>query len=112
MTVVIAVPEPVAGRTAAMEPVTTPAVAVTPILMKTVAAVVVAVPQPAVEMTTPDTGGLKAEFRRSEAGVSQLATGLRQHIQIGARFLGTFSEISAPVTSSPHTFHQLHQVSA
>ena len=103
--VTIAVPELVAGRIAAMELATTQAVVAIPILMRMVAAVVDVAPPPVVEMTIPATGVLKAEFSRSEAGLSQLATGLLHHAQIRLWSLGFFSEILSPVTCSRYTLH-------
>ena len=103
--VMIAVPERVAGRIAAMELATTQAVVAIPILMRMVAAVVDVAPPPVVEMTIPATGVLKAEFSRSEAGFSQLATGLLHHAQIRLWSLRFFSEIPPPVTCSWYTLH-------
>ena len=103
--VMTAVPERVAGRIAAMELATTQAVVAIPILMRMAAAVVVVAPPPVVEMIIPATGVLKAEFSRSKAGLSQLATGLLQHTQIRFWFLRFFSEIPPPVTCSWYTFH-------
>ena len=88
-----------------MELATTQAVVAIPILMRMAAAVVVVAPPPVVEMIIPATGGLKAEFSRSKAGLSQLATGLLQHTQIRFWFLRFFSEIPPPVTCSWYTFH-------
>jgi len=105
--VVIAVQEPVAGRIAATEPETTQAVAVIPmpILMRMVAAVADVAPPPAVEMTIPAMEARKAEFSSSEAGLSQLATGLLQYVQIRIAFLSFFAQVPAPMSGSWHPLH-------
>ena len=78
--------------------------------MTTVAAVaVVAPPGAAAGMTIPVTAGLRADSP-SEAGVAQLPSGLLKDCEIGSRPLSTFAELPAPVSGSPHPFHELNQV--
>merc|ERR1711934_1050380 len=105
--VVIAVQGPVAGKIAATEPEITQVVAAIPmpIPMRMVAAVVDVVPPQAVEMTIPAMEARKAEFSSSEAGLSQLATGLLQNVQICVVFLSFFAQVPAPVSGSWHPLH-------
>ena len=49
-------------------------------------------------------------MRPSEAGLTQLPSGLFQNREISSGPLSAFPQLSAPMSGSPDPFHQLHQV--